>query len=179
MALADTCIQGRNCLQAIPGLSVPTATAPATSTAAAEATLATTAVAALAAATAAAVTAAFTTTATATAVAALTTAATAVAALAATAAAVAAAFTFFLGSGFIDIESPALQIFAVQAFNSRLSRFFRGHLDEPETFRSAAEFIVDNADRGYFTELAEGLPQIIFLHIVRHIPYIDLHFLLL
>lgn len=159
MALADTRIQGRNCLQAIPGLSVPAATASATSTAAAEATLAATAVAALAAATAAAVTAAFTTTATATAVAALTTAAaTAVAALAATTAAVAAAFTFFLGSGFIDIESPALQIFAVQAFNSRLSRFFRGHLDEPETFRSAAEFIVDNADRGYFTELTEGLP---------------------
>ena len=167
MALADTCVQGRICPQMIPGLSVPTATAPATAAATTEATLAATAVAAFTAA-AAAAKAAFTTTtaptATATAVAALTTAATAVAAL--TAAAETTAFALLLGLGFIDIESPALQFLAVQAFNCRLSRFFRGHLNESETFGSAAEFIVDNADRGDFAELCKGLPQIILLNFV-------------
>ena len=155
-------------LQIALGLSVPATTTSATAATTAETTFST---AAPASTTATETTFASTATASTAKAAATLTAASPTTAAAKTASATAAAVSattlaFLLRPCFIDIEGSALQILAVQAINGSLPCFFGRHFDKSEAFGSAAEFIIDDADRINLAEFAKGLPQIIFLHII-------------
>jgi hypothetical protein len=53
---------------------------------------------------------------------------------------------FYLGLGFIDGNSSALQLLAVQTINGCLSGFFGGHFHKAKTLGFATEFIHDYTD---------------------------------
>jgi hypothetical protein len=53
---------------------------------------------------------------------------------------------FYLGLGFIDGNSSALQLLAVQTINGCLPGFFGGHFHKAKTLGFATEFIHDYTD---------------------------------
>jgi hypothetical protein len=79
----------------------------------------------------------------------------------AAAAAATAATLRGLRLGFIDRDTPAFDIRAVESGNRGIGIFLGRHFDKPEATGFAAEPVLDDAGRFYLTVGAEKLPQVV------------------
>jgi len=76
---------------------------------------------------------------------------------------------------FIDRYRTPLDWLTVESGNGRLGFFLLGHLDKTEASRLAREFVHYDCNRGYLTELGEGLLDILLRRLVRQVSDIDIH----
>jgi hypothetical protein len=97
----------------------------------------------------------------------------------ATSAASSATTAFRAWTRFIDNNRSTFDFLAVKPFYRRLAVSFRRHFHKAEAFRLSAVFVFNNGGGVNRSEFFESLPQLFFSDVIRQIPHVNLHSLLL
>jgi hypothetical protein len=95
------------------------------------------------------------------------------AAAATAAAAKGAPAAFFLRTSFVDGESAAAEVDAVQLLDRGLGLFRRAHGDERETAGAAGHLVHGDVHISHGTELAKSRAQLVFRRVERHIADVE------
>src|SRR5262245_61270908 len=87
---------------------------------------------------------------------------------------VAGAASLVTAARFVDLQRPALELFAVELFDRlRRVRFVR-HLDEPEAARLPGQAIFDDRDGVWRSDAREVFAQLVLCRSERQVPHVQL-----
>ena len=77
--------------------------------------------------------------------------------------------------GLIDCQSAAIDIAAIQPFDSLLPTTVIGHLDKTEAFGLAGVSVHDQLGAVNVAKLGKKCPKLVFSRVVRQVSNIDIH----
>jgi hypothetical protein len=83
--------------------------------------------------------------------------------------------TRFTRLGFVDRESTACELFAVEPLDGGFGRLALGHLDKPKAFGAARVTVSNHIDLVHGTILLEELAEVMICCTKRKVPYKDIH----
>jgi UPF0288 family protein (methanogenesis marker protein 3) len=79
------------------------------------------------------------------------------------------------GSGFIDPEITAFNLFLVQSLDGSIGFIGVRHLHKAEAFGTSGELVHDDTGTGDITEVCEEVSQLVIVDTPGQVSYVDIH----